>query len=65
MLPFKTNYNQNSLANILFFSAVARRFRITIDTYVDSTINMHLYNGTIIQIKQLKGGIYYYYTTNM
>ena len=44
---------------------MVRRFRITIDTYIDSVINVHIYDGTIIKFKHYSGGIYYHETANM
>ena len=42
-----------------------RKFRITIDTYLDPAINVHLNDGTNIMFNLCRGGIYYYGTTNM
>ena len=65
ILPFKVFHNTNYLANILLFAAVARIFRITIDTDINSTINVQLDAGTRIKFKQCSRGIYYYDTNNM
>ena len=65
MLTFEVFYNENSLTKILSFAAMARKFRIIIDAYFDSTINVHLRYGTSVMFKQCSGGVYYYDTTNM
>ena len=41
----------NFLANILSFTEVMSRFCITFDIEIDSTINVHLEDSTIIQFK--------------
>ena len=48
VLPLKFFYNKNFLANIL----VERKFRITINTYLEPAINVHLIYITIIIFKQ-------------
>ena len=40
-------------------------FTTSIDTDIDSVINMHLNNGTIIKFNSYSGDLYYYYTANM
>ena len=40
------------------------KFRITIDTELDPTINVHLHDGTRIIFKQCGAGPYYFDTTN-
>ena len=64
MLPFEVFFNDQSLANILSFDIVASKFRKTIDTGLDTSINVHLYNGTRIILKQRGTGLYYFDTTN-
>ena len=58
-------YNKIYLSNILSFAAVAHRFRITIGTYIEYMISMHLNDGTIIKFKKCSVGLYYYDDTNM
>ena len=65
MLLLKVFYNEQVLANIISFSAVARKFRITIDIDLYPAINVHLNNDTIIIFKQCIGGCYYFDTINM
>ena len=64
MLPFEVYFNVQSLANILSFAAVASKFRITIDTELDLSINVHLDNCTRIIFKKCGAGLYYFDTTN-
>ena len=64
LLPFEFFFNEQSLANILSFAAVASKFRITIDTEFDPFINVHLHDGTSIIFKQCRAGLYYFDTTN-
>ena len=49
---------------MLSFSAVARKFRITMDTELDPAINLHLRNGMDIMFKRCSGGLYYYDTNS-
>ena len=46
--------NEQSLENILSFAAVASNFRITIDTELDTFINVHLHDDTRIIFKQYR-----------
>ena len=64
MLPFEVFLNEKTLGNILSFAAVASNSRITIDTELDTLINVHLHNGTRIISKQCGAGIYYFNTKN-
>ena len=65
MLPLEVFNNKSYLANIIFFAEVASRFRITFNIDIESTINLHIDNGTRIKFNQCSGGLYYYETTNM
>ena len=65
MLTLEVFYNKNSLGNILSFTAVVCKFKITIDKDLYPFINVNLNNGTIIIFKQCSGGLYYFHTTNM
>ena len=49
---------------ILSFAAGASKFRITIDTELESFIIIHLHEGTMIIFKQCGTGLYYIDTTN-
>ena len=64
MLPFEVLFNEKYVANVLFFYAVASKFRITIDTELDPSTNSHLHDVTKIIFKQCGGGIYYFDTTS-
>ena len=64
MLTFEVLFNGRNLANILSFHAVAYKFRITIDTELDPSINLHLHYGRRIIFKQCGGGLYYFDATN-
>ena len=50
---------------MLSFFIVARKFRITDNTDLDPSINVHLYGGTIIMFKRFSIRLYYYEKTNM
>ena len=65
MLPFRVFYNGKSLAKILSFAKVMRRFRITIVTDIDSMIKLHINDGSNIRFQQCRRGLYYYDTTSM
>ena len=64
MLPFEKKINEQPLANILSFEAVASKFRVTINTELYPPINVHLQGRTRIIFKQCGAGIYYLDTTN-
>ena len=64
MLPFEVFFNEQPLANILYFTTVASKFRITIDTELDPFSNVHLNDGTRIIFKQCMADRYYFDTTN-
>ena len=63
MILFKVFTTRINL-NFLSFSEVVSIFRITFDTEIDSAINVHLDNHTIIKFNKCSGGIYCYDTTN-
>ena len=65
ILPFSVFYNNNSLVNILSFSAVTRRFSITIGIDLDSLIKCTSTMEPASSSKTSGGGLYYYDTTNM
>ena len=46
---FEVFLNEQPLANIPYFAAVASKFRITIDTELDPFINVNLHYGTRIK----------------
>ena len=56
MLSFQFFFNDKYFAKILSFSAVASKFNITIVTYLDPSINIHLHYGTRIIFKKFGGG---------
>ena len=64
MLPFEVFLNEQSLANILAFSVVASKLRITINTELDPFINLYLNNGTKIIFNQCGERLYYFDTKN-
>ena len=51
MLPFEVFFNEKSLTNILSFVAVISKFKITINTELDPSINIHLNYGIRIIFK--------------
>ena len=57
-------FNEQSLANILSFAAVASKFRITINTELDPFVNLNLHDGTRIIFRECGAGLYYFDTTN-
>ena len=62
--PFGVFLNDQSLSNILSFAAVVSKFRITTNTELYPSINVHLHNGKRIIFKKFGGGIYYFGATN-
>jgi hypothetical protein len=55
-------FNTDSLANILLMAAVRKVCRITMDTSVEATMNVHRKDDTIMKFKEYKSGLYYYDT---
>ena len=55
---FEVWYNPASLLNILSFSDVSKRFRITVDTKRDNSINVHLDDGNVLSFKCMNNGLY-------
>ena len=51
-------YNKDSKMNILAFSDVYKKFRVTVDTSESSTIHVHLTKSHIIQFKEVNSGLY-------
>ena len=50
---------------MLSLSEVTIRLCVTFNTEVDSAINRHTDDGTIINFNQFRRGLYYYDATNM
>jgi len=53
-------YDGGSLANILSFSEVRKKFRITVDTQDKPVMIVYKKNGDQLEFIETKGGIYYY-----
>ena len=57
-------FNEQSLTNIISFATVTSKFRITIDTELEPSINIYLHDGIRIIFKQYRGGLYYFDIAN-
>ena len=55
---FKVWYNPRCMVNILAWSDVRKKFRITADTSLETAIQVHLGNGEHVKFKELKNGLY-------
>ena len=55
---FKVWYNPHCMVNILAWSDVRKKFRITADTSVEPAIRVHFKNGEYVKFKELKSGLY-------
>ena len=53
-------YSPKSFANILSLAEVRKKFRVTMDTQVEASINIHRKNGTKTKFKEYKNELYYY-----
>ena len=53
-------FNKDSLAYILSMAEVRKECRITMDTSVEASINVHRKNGTVMKFKEYDSGLYYY-----
>ena len=55
---FKVWYNLHCMINILAWSDVREKFRITADTSLEQAIQVHLGNGEHIKFREFKSGLY-------
>ena len=55
---FKVWYNLRCMVNILAWSDVRKKFRMTADTKEEPAIRVHLWNGEHITFRELKSGLY-------
>ena len=53
-------YNTMSMLNILSFAEVRKKFRITMDTNKETSMNVHLENNKIMKFKEVSSGLYLY-----
>ena len=63
---FEVWYNPHSMVNILSFGEVAQRFRITMDTANENTINVHINqdDDKVLKFREMDNGLYVLETTN-
>ena len=55
---FKVWFNPESRLNILSFKDVRQRFRVTVDTAVESAMCVHMDNGKILKFVEVESGLY-------
>ena len=55
---FKVWYNPRCMVNILAWSDIRKKFRITADTMKEPAIQVHLGNGEQVKFRELKSGLY-------
>ena len=55
---FPVWFNKNSMLNILSFAQIRKVYRITIDTDIAATMNVHLHNGNIMTFTEVDSGLY-------
>ena len=55
---FEVWYNPESMLNIMSFKDVRKHFRITIDTDVENTVNVHLKCGKVLKFEEVESGLY-------
>ena len=53
-------FNSESLANILSMAKVRKKCRITMDTSVEASMNVHRRDGTIMKFREYRSGLYYF-----
>ena len=61
---FHVWYNPSSMVNILAWCDVRKKFRITTDTNIETTINVHINKNHIIKFREVESGLYIYNTEN-
>ena len=61
---FRVWYNPSSMVNILAWCDVRKKFRITTDTNIETTINVHINKNHIIKFREVESGLYIYNTEN-
>ena len=55
---FEVWFNKKSKFNILFWTDVRKKLRITADTDEDDSISVHLTKDRVIKFKEIKPGLY-------
>jgi hypothetical protein len=55
---FEVWYNPQSMVNILAWSDVRKRFRITADTAAEAAINVHMDDGHVLKFEEIGSGLY-------
>ena len=62
IIPITAYFNEEGVANIISMGALSDLYRVTQDTSISQTINVHLPNGTIILFKKCTRRLYYFDT---
>ena len=65
LLPFEVYFDGRSMANILSLKDVSRKFRVTMDTTVERSMNVHLSDHHVIKFKQCGDGLHFLDTSTL
>ena len=62
---FTVWHNPDSMLNILSMCDVKKKFRVTMDTDVDSIIHVHLPGGETLKFEEVESGLYLLHSNNV
>ena len=65
LLPFQVYFDERSMANILSLKDVASRFRVTMDTTVEHSMNVHVSDHQVLKFKQCGDGLHFLDTSTL
>ena len=65
LLPFDVYFNGGSMVNILSLKDVSNKFRVTMDTTVEHSMNVHLSDHHVLKFKQCGDGLHFLDTSTL
>ena len=65
LLPFEVYFNGRSMADILSLKDVSSKFRVTMDTTVEHSMNVHLSDHHVLKFKQCRDGLHFLDTSTL
>ena len=65
LFPFEVYFAEDSMANILLLKDVSSRYRVTMDTTVKNSMNVHLSDHQVLKFKQYGDGLHYLDTSTL
>ena len=65
LLPFQVYFDEQSMENILSLKDVSSHFRVTMDTMVEHSMNMHVSDHHVLKFKQCGEGLHFLDTATL